>query len=564
MSVFNQKEKYWHGPEIAKNPIFNPNNGVADILFDALSSHPDQIAQINADNDNRIAFHEILEKSINVAENLKSAGYRQGDVFSIISRNNEDSAPVVFGTIFLGAVLNTLDVSLDESDLCHIFDNLRPKLIFVDLICLMKVKAVLTELKITSKIIIFDESQSQIPNVRSLFHQPDISSSPIFKIEPILNPQTRIAFILCTSGITGPNKFVCLSHAQIISEVLRLWNWSVTASDVTFSFSSLFWVSGLANLLIATVKGASRIITQRNYSSDLLFELMEKYKLTQICLANACIADFISNKKIENVDFGSLKHVIIGGSIVCDEIKAEFRKKLEKFKTKVVEVYGFIEIGSLVTSTRHGSKKGSCGIVATQNLVKIINEKGKNLGPGEVGEICAKNTCRFLGYFNDEDLTKQAVDSNGWIKSGDLGFFDEDGFLFIKGKIKELIKLKGITISPETIESTIQQNLKIAQVCAVRINEPRQPEDMPALVIKLPENYPLTKEEVVEKVHELLPDELSLKGGVYFVETFPMTPSGKVKRGALKELAENSYREQLKKVEKERRKQEPAPMYFLS
>lgn len=240
---------------------------------------------------------------------------------------------------------------------------------------------------------------------------------------------------------------VCLSHAQVISEVLRLWDWSITSSDITFNFSSLFWVSGLANLLIATVKGACRVITTKPYSSDMLFDVIQKNKLTQICLPNACIPDVVTNKRIDEVDLASLRTVIIGGSSVYDHVKHVLRQKLERNGTKVVEVYGFVEIGSLLTNTLYGMKNGSCGIVTTQNLVKIINQKGKSLGPGEVGEICGKNYCNFLGYYNNEELTKQTVDSNGWIRSGDLGFFDDDGYLFIKGRIKELIKCKGATVS---------------------------------------------------------------------------------------------------------------------
>lgn len=325
---------------------------------------------------------------------------------------------------------------------------MKPKLIFCDPVCHSKIKSCLNDLRINSLILLFtDDASTEVPNVRSLFEPPEIRLSGPYSPEPISRPSTTNAFVVCTSGITGPNKIVCLSHSQVISEVLRLWDWSITSSDIIFNFSSLFWVSGLGNLLIATVKGACRVITTKPYSSDTMLDLIKKYKITQICLPNACIADVISNKKIDEVDLSSLRTVIIGSSTVPDQVKSVLRQKLERYGTKVVEVYGFVELGSLSTNTLYGMKNGSCGVVASQNLMKIINEKGKSLGPGEVGEVCAKNASQFLGYYNDEELTKQTVDSNGWIRSGDLGYFDDEGFLFIQGKIKELIKCKGVTVS---------------------------------------------------------------------------------------------------------------------
>lgn len=116
MSVFNQKEKFWHGPELNRNPIFNPDNGVGEVILDGLKNHLDKISQVNDDDQSQLTFKEILDRSISVAENLTKMGFKQADVFSVISRNNEDVAPIVFGTLFLGVKLNTLDVTLDESE----------------------------------------------------------------------------------------------------------------------------------------------------------------------------------------------------------------------------------------------------------------------------------------------------------------------------------------------------------------------------------------------------------------------------------------------------------------
>lgn len=123
MSVFNQKEKFWHGPEFHRNSIYNPNNGVGEIILNGLKSHLDQVSQINDEDQSRLTCKMILERSIHVAENLKEMGFRQGNVFSVISRNNEDVAPVVFGSLFLGATLNTLDVTLDESEYSSVMSS---------------------------------------------------------------------------------------------------------------------------------------------------------------------------------------------------------------------------------------------------------------------------------------------------------------------------------------------------------------------------------------------------------------------------------------------------------
>lgn len=114
MSTYNQKEKFWVGPEFHRNCIYNPNNAIGEVIFNGLKNFSDRVSQVNDEDGSQLTCKEILERSICVADNLKKLEFKQGDVFAVISRNNEDVAPVVFGALFLGATLNTLDVTLDE------------------------------------------------------------------------------------------------------------------------------------------------------------------------------------------------------------------------------------------------------------------------------------------------------------------------------------------------------------------------------------------------------------------------------------------------------------------
>lgn len=176
----------------------------------------------------------------------------------------------------------------------------------------------------------------------------------------------------------------------------------------------------------------------------------------------------------------------------------------------------------------------SVGFLFNGFRAKIIDDDGQKCGLGIDGEICLKSNYKFLGYYSNEKATMEAIDDDGFLMTGDIGHFDKNGYLYVVDRKKEMLKYCGMQISPSEIESFLLTSVKVKAACVVGI--PDDKGDLPAAVV-IPNDKSLSEDELFNMVTERFDDHCKLRGGIYFVNVFPLTPSGKVVRRKLKEIA---------------------------
>lgn len=444
MSTYDSEKKIWSSN--GRTSIYNPNTSLGEIVLYALDRTPDKICEISDDYGSFLTCFEVRNRSILVAENLRNVhGIKFGDVCAVVSRNNPEVSSVVFGCLFIGAPLNTLDPSFDQNDLDHMLGLTKPKVIFAEKGVLNKIEKSTEKLRFQSKIFCFTSRDGTVPegidSVSTLFDSKRVSVDlEDYLPVRISDTMKHNAFIICSSGTTGLSKGVCVSHAQVVSQTLRFW--PVDSSDTTFAFSSLYWISGIVTLLEGVVEGAIRIVTAEPFSPSYLLRLIEKHKVTHVFMPPSQIAQCLESKEISKADLTSIRLCLCGGSFVLEELRSEFEKHLGE-DGKVIVGYGMSEIGCACTITIGlKTKPGSVGGVVNQHQIKILSEEGEALGPDDKGEVCVFTPYPFLGYYGNEDELKEIQDMEGWIHSGDLGYFDEEGYLFIIGRKKEIIKYR--------------------------------------------------------------------------------------------------------------------------
>lgn len=343
------------------------------------------------------------------------------------------------------------------------------------------------------------------------------------------------AVIICSSGTTGLSKGVTLSHAQLLDKLIYLWD--SDSDDTILCFSSLYWLSGLAILIHGIIKGATRIITTEEFSPELALKMIEKYKVTTVMSPPSQLGLILQSPLVEKINLSSVTSYFCGGSPVPNYFIEQMNKLLKN--GKVIVAYGLSEIAGICTMNNSGIKT-SIGQLAPMVLMKIISEDGTLQGVEENGEICTRSYYTFLGYFGDEKETKTMLDSEGWLHTGDIGHFDKNGNLFIVDRKKDILKYKNYQISPSDIESVIIKHSKVSAVCVIGIPDQIATE-LPAAVVVLLDNSDVTKTEIFNLVAESMSDYKKLRGGVYFVKKLPMTPSGKIQKNKVKELAIELY-----------------------
>lgn len=310
-----------------------------------------------------------------------------------------------------------------------------------------------------------------------------------------------------------------------------------TNEDVVLNFSSLYWFSGCFAMLWCGVSGATYLVINKPFTPQIALHLIDKYMVTKALFPPRNIAMMLASPDIQHKSMKSIKTLSSSGA----KLPVEVRKNIRKYLSPTASVfYGYAatEVGPISFSMSDRNPE-STGILLPNIQVKIVDENGNNVGVGEDGELCANNGYKWPGYFGDKEATDEVYESGTWYHTGDLGHFDEKGYLYIVDRIKEIMKSKGYHVSPTEIEEVIHQLPDVVEVCVCGIPDLLAVNLPAAFVVRSRPN--ITEEIVATHVSSKFPYYKHLSGGVYFVDELPKTPSGKVLRRVMAKEAERLY-----------------------
>lgn len=263
------------------------------------------------------------------------------------------------------------------------------------------------------------------------------------------------------------------------------------------SFSTLYWISTIVNVLRGLFSGATRIITTEVFSPELQLRMIEQYKVTFTINAPFQLVLMLKNEMFRKEDCSSLKYLITGGSKLPFQLKNDVEKYLPNAKVSVV--YGMSEIGQISSDFPYSNKKDSVGRLMDGYCMKIINDNGNRCGINEDGEICLKMNYKILGYFNNAEATKKAFDDEGFFLTGDIGHFDEDGELFFSDRKKDLLKYCGYQVSPSEIDAYLLTSNDIKSACVIGIPDSIATELLAAVIVRS-EGSNVTEKDVFDMI----------------------------------------------------------------
>lgn len=252
----------------------------------------------------------------------------------------------------------------------------------------------------------------------------------------------------------------------------------------------------------------------------------------------------LKDDELRNADLSSIKLInVIAGKLPTNALRT-INGLLPN--GKIYSIYGLTEVDTVSVNTQ-SVKSNSVGELVPETQVKIIDANGGRLGVDESGEICVKKSSGFAGYYGNREATGTVLDEEGFIRTGDIGYFDHNGLLYVTDCIKDLITCGHSRISPSAIEDVLLENLKIENVCVVGIPVDSNRELLAAVVVRSNVADHIIEQEVSDIVNEQFP-EYQLSGGVYFVHSLPVTTIGKIIRRDVKLIATYFYRGQQQDV----------------
>jgi len=349
-----------------------------------------------------------------------------------------------------------------------------------------------------------------------------------------INPNDLCA-LPYSSGTTGLPKGVMLSHRNIVANILQIYDHDKTSSDNSFvGLLPFYHIYGMTVVLFYGMYLRIPTYVMDHFELPRFLNLITKKKITDLHLVPPVCVALAKHPLVDQYDLKHVKYILSGAAALSSDIEKLLSKRLG---IPVRQGYGMTETSPVThISPFVNNKSGSIGKLLVNQELKLVSYDGseRTVGVGEEGEMCVKGPNLMLGYWKNEKATKNTMDSDGFLKTGDIATVDEDGFYFIVDRMKELIKFKGLQVAPAELEGILLSHPDISD-CAVVGKQDEYAGELPTAYIVLKDKHKVTEDEIHNFVNQKVASHKKLRGGIFFITAIPRSSSGKILRRVLKE-----------------------------
>ncbi|XP_011881345.1 PREDICTED: 4-coumarate--CoA ligase 1 isoform X2 [Vollenhovia emeryi] len=504
------------------------NFSVGELLLMQLATHGSRVAQINPHTGEEQTFQHILDKSRKLAVWLQREGLRPNDTIAVCSENNLEFCIPVCAAAYLGAAACPLNPLYSIGEFKHALAISRPKFIFISPVAHNSMRRVFRELSWSPRVLMLTEHGSDVswPSMHKAISSVSDDNANALQAVPV-DVDNHVMAILCSSGTTGLPKGVMLTDKNLTT-VIRIYisNNAIPQNGISLSLLPFFHSYSFVLLIIGLLSGYCTVVISR-FDEELFLQCVEKYKIQYLPVVPSLMVFLAKHPLVDKYDLSSVQGVWSGAAPLSKEIQEAVAKRLNI--TEVKQGYGLTETTlAVLRSPNDKIKLGSVGIVVPGISAKVIpigeHETDKALGPNCTGELCFKGDLIMKGYYNDEKSTRAAIDKDGWLHTGDVGYYDEDGYFYIVDRIKELIKYKGYQVPPAELEAILLTCPGIQDAAVIGISDDKTGELPMAFVVKQ-DNFNICEGDIIQYVNERVSNPKRLRGGVRFIDSIPKTPS---------------------------------------
>ncbi|RJF88982.1 fatty acid--CoA ligase [Oleomonas cavernae] len=494
----------------------------------------DKVALIEGDRS--ISYAELDRLSSACAAALVAAGVKPQRRVGFLDKNSADYFALLFGTAKAGAVLVPVNWRLAAPEITFILDDAQAEILFVGPDFVQAVRYFHQDFKTVKQIVVMGGGDGDWPGFAQWLGDVDAA------VDPRLDGAARDTVIqMYTSGTTGNPKGVMLMHDNFLGNIQQreaaAEEWALwTDKDVAQIAMPLFHIGGTGSAFLGIYSGAKLIIT-RDFEPGLVLRQIEQHRITKVFYVPAVLLFLLQHPASQTTDFSSFKYILYGASPIPLDL---LRKAMAVFKCGFVQVYGMTETTGMCTylpAEDHdpdgNERMRSAGKPLPGIEVKIVDEHGNSLPPRVVGEICTRSVGIMAGYWNRPDATAKTIDGEGWLKTGDAGYLDEDGYVYIYDRVKDMIVSGGENIYPAEIESALFGHPAVADVAVIGVPDDRWGEAVKAVVVRKPE-VEASADDIIAFARTRIAG-YKVPRSVDFVDYLPRNPTGKLLKRELRE-----------------------------
>jgi len=488
----------------------------------------------------RCTFSQVNERSNRLANSLAKLGIKKGDMVAILQVNCTQFLETYYAVAKLGAILVPLNFRAKGDELTYMLNNSGAVAIFVGDRYVNMVNAMRPNLASVQHCISIDGKQENMH-----YYEDLISSGSPDEVVPDVDDEDT-TLLMYTAGTTGRPKGVPMTHNSYGIYVLD--NVDPASPDIeerNLLTVPLYHVAGFQALL-AAVYGGRTLLMMRQFEVNEWMDAVQREKANRAMLVPTMLKRVIDNPDFDKYDLSSLRVITYGAAPMPFEV---IKKAIEVMpNVRFINAFGQTETSSTITTLgpedhvisgtpEEKAKKlkrleTSIGRPMSDVEMKVVDADGNDLPPGEIGELVARGPRIMKGYFKDEEKTAQAFTKDGWLRTGDTGYMDEDGYFYLAGRGDDMIIRAGENISPEEVETVLYSHPKIEEAAVIGVPDPDWGQE-PKAVIVLKEGEMATADEIMEYCREKL-SSFKRPRAVVFVDALPRNPMGKVLKRELR------------------------------
>ncbi|CAB3235615.1 unnamed protein product [Arctia plantaginis] len=501
-------------------------------ILDRIRRKKDEIALEHGETHVKVTYKEFTQYAVNVSTALTKLGVGRGDIVAVGSEKRNEFVSTVLAIVFTGATYTPYDLKSGRAVLKHKITTTKPKYFICSYHFWTIYSDILKSFDCIKTIITLDDddgNHSLIP-IRTLVKKDE----DINNFEPAeVQGQRDTAFILYSSGTTGMPKGVQLTHLNCILNSLPD-DFKDESLQTAFVFGE--WYHNYDTFMTYKFLALGRKIVYFDEALPHSFiKCVESCNINVAFLVPSFVNYLSKSEEVDKFNVDSLKIIYSRSSPLHNKTIKEVKSRFPNLKN-VLQGYGMTEAGELTSESwgTKGPKPGSVGMATPGITLKVVDpETCEMLGPNQRGEICLRGSVFMKGYIGVDPSVY--LDKEGFFKTGDLGYYDDDKYFYIVERLKEMIVYDGYKVAPLELETIIQLHPGVREAGVVGKPVPVYGEEPSAFVVKQP-GFTVTEKELMSYVALEVAPFMQLRGGVKFIEEIPRNPRGKIVRQRLREM----------------------------
>ena len=498
-----------------------PGSTLPAYVFARSQEFADRVAVTDADGRRSYTFGELATAVRRAAGGLRSRGFNKGDVLAILSPNVPDYVVAYYAAVTAGGSvlhLNPLDTLAD-----HVRSMSKVTPTF--LIGAAETEAVAKQLAAEAgiqQLLVLDAGGGE-GDFGSLIAEGDEFE------EADISPEHDLASIMNSSGSTGLPKSVALTHRNLVAATLQtVTGIPLQPGDKTLAVPPFHHAFGLIMVMHATLAQGATLVTMPRFDPSGYLQAIQDHGITRLYVVPTLVAMLTKNPLVDKYDLSSVRDMVSGGAPLDADMAQQCRERLN---CGVAQGYGMTEAMMSLMQRDFQARSNSVGRPSVNVTIKVVDPETKQeRAQGEMGEVLIRGPHVMQGYIGDPAATQDALDEDGFLRTGDLGWVDGDGQLTLGDRIKEIIKYKGQQVSPTELELILLSHPKVTDAAVIGIPDEEASEIPKAFVVVA---EPVDPEEIMSFVNDQVAPYKKIRR-CEFVDEIPKTAVGKIARQVLK------------------------------